>query len=203
MWRATLTREYFMEQVNIHYPNQNFGFIEDEYWKPAIVHGVTLDTYSVSNYGNVIGPRNKKLKWNKNGGNPLSQYPAVSMSCNPALFADTGYVPNPLKLRSGKPGFSKAVTLVSNVHVLVANAFLPLDENIPEELDEYVEIDGKTRQIWSLLPNHTKAWLRSLLHVDHIDNDKSNPHVSNLRFISPRANNSHNKKKKALEGSSQ
>jgi hypothetical protein len=64
-----------------------------------------------------------------------------------------------------------------------------LDEHIPEELDEYVEIDGKTRQIWSLLPDHTKLWIRDLLIVDHIDNNKANPHVSNLTFTTNRKNN--------------
>jgi len=182
------------KKVNIHYPNQDFGFIEDEYWKTVILHGVTIDKYTVSNYGNVIGPQNKKLTWKKNGGNILNQYPAVSLSCDRTLFESKGsFVPT-------NPIYKNAVKYTSNVHILVANAFLSLDENIPEELDEYVEIDGKTRQIWSMLPDHTKLWIRALLNVDHIDNDRSNPHVSNLKFTSPRKNNSH-VKKQALEGS--
>tara|TARA_B100000287_G_C20169747_1_gene597755 strand:- start:31 stop:585 length:555 start_codon:yes stop_codon:yes gene_type:complete len=179
------------KKVNIHYPNQDFGEIEDEYWKTVILHGVPVEKYIVSNYGNVIGPQNKKLTWRKNGGS--TQYPGVGLSCDRALFENRGFVPTNLN-------YKKAVTFTVNVHILVANAFLPLDDNIPEELDEYVEIDGKTRQIWSMLPDHTKLWIRSLLNVDHIDNDKSNPHVSNLTFVSPRKNNSH-VKKQALEGS--
>ena len=51
------------KRVNEYFPNQDFGVIEDEIWKPVVVHGVTVDSYKVSNYGNVIGPQNKKLKW--------------------------------------------------------------------------------------------------------------------------------------------
>ena len=195
-------RLFYMQvekRVNEHYPKQDFGFIDDEYWKPVIVHGVTIDKYSVSNYGNVIGPHNKKLKWVKNGGNKYSQYPAVSLSCDPESLADSGYDYVPDRTRISR---TKSFNVVSNAHVLVANVFLPLDDNIPQELQEYIEIDGRPKHLWSLLPDHTKAWLRSLLHVDHIDNDRGNPHVSNLRFISPRANNSY-VKKKALEGSCQ
>ena len=185
------------KKVNEYYPNQDFGFIDDEYWKPVIVHGVTINKYSVSNYGNVIGPHNKKLKWIRNGGSNF-QYPGVSLSCDPETLVNSGYNYSPDKSRIGN---TKSVNLVSNVHILVANAFLPLDDNLPEELNEYIEIDGSPKHLWSLFPDHTKRWLRSLLQVDHIDKDKSNPHVSNLTFVSPRANNPYVKKQR-LEGSS-
>ena len=182
------------KKVNEVFPNQDFGFIEDEYWKPAIVHGVTMDNYIVSNYGNVIGPQNKKLKWTRRSAK--NDYPRVGLYFNPNIYEEKlGHK----YLRRTKSGEVSKIDV--DVHILVANAFLPLDENIPEELDEYVEIDGKTRQIWSLLPNHTKTWIRSLLYVDHIDNDRSNPHVSNLNFVSPRQNNT-DVKKQRIEGGS-
>ena len=188
---AALKVIFYMQvkkKVNEHYPNQDFGFIEDEYWKPVILYGITIPRYIVSNYGNVIGPQNRKLKWAKNGGNTKYQYPAVGISCDKALFANSGYT------------YAEGCNPKPNVHVLVANAFLPLDDHLPEELNEYIEIDGEPKHLWSLLPDHTKLWIRSLLHVDHIDGDRANPHVSNLTFVSPRANNSHVKKQR-LEGS--
>ena len=179
------------KRVNEHFPNQDFGFIEDEIWKPVVVHGVTVDSYRVSNYGNVIGPQNKKLKWTPRS--KAAPYPRVSIYFNPSLLEPAGYTFKKCK----DTDVSKAEV---NVHVLVANAFLPINDNIPEELNEYIEIDGQPKHLWSLLPDHTKLWLRSLLNVDHIDNDKSNPHVSNLTFVTPRENNTYVKKQK-LEGS--
>ena len=38
------------KRVNEYFPNQDFGVIEDEIWKPVVVHGVTVDSYKVSNY---------------------------------------------------------------------------------------------------------------------------------------------------------
>ena len=181
------------KKVNQFYPNQDFGIIEDEYWSPVIIHGVTLNKYRVSNYGNVIGPANKKLKW-MNNGPKRSQYPGVSLSCDPALLENSEYTYAPDKSRVN------TVALNARVHVLVANAFLSLDDNLPEELNEYIEIDGQPKHLWSLFPDHTKLWIRSLLNVDHIDNDKGNPHVSNLTYVSPRQNQEYVKRQR-LEGS--
>ena len=169
------------KKINQHFPNQDFGFIEDEYWKPAIMHGKTIDGYTVSNYGNVIGPKGYKLKWT--GRSKTQPYPSVHMYFDPDFF-EHHYPLN-------TAGNADAQI---NVHILVANVFLPLDENIPEELDKYIEIDGRSVHLWSLFTEEQKLWIRSLLQVDHIDNDKSNPHVDNLQFTNFYANNIHIKK---------
>ena len=186
------------KKVNEAFPNQDFGFIEDEYWKPVIVHGVTMHNYIVSNYGNVIGPQNRKLKWTRRS--KINMYPRVGICFDPIRYTEKFGHTYRLLTSKNKPN-CKVSKLDADVHILVANAFLPLDENIPEELKEYIEIDGQPKQLWSLLPDHTKLWIRSLLYVDHIDNDKSNPHVSNLAFVSPRGNNP-SVKKQRIEGGS-
>jgi len=172
--------------ANPDYPNQNFGEIEDEYWKPVVLHGEAVPKYIVSNYGNIIGPSGFKLKWISRQG-----YPMVTM-----------YLPhNPFAGHYYRENASGNIQTKVNPHILVATAFLPLDDNIPKELDEYIEIDGQPKHLWSLLPEKTKLWLRSLLHVDHIDGDKGNCHVSNLTFVSSRENQEHVKKQR-LESSS-
>jgi len=93
--------------TNTDFPTQKFGEVEDEYWKPLILHGEPVPRYTVSNYGNVIGPKGYKLKWNKNKG-----YAEVNIYLPQQTFAGHTYAPN-----SGRP-FTCA-----GVHVLVANAF--------------------------------------------------------------------------------
>ena len=164
------------KKINENYPNQNFEFIEDEYWKPVIYHGKVIEKYTVSNYGNVIGPRGYKLKWTPRS--KTAPYPSVHLPMQPGLF------------EHDYEGRQNQV----NVHILVANAFLPLDENIPEEIDGFIEIDGRSIHLWSLFTEKQKRWIRSLLQVDHIDDDINNPHVDNLHFTTPYKNNTHIKK---------
>ena len=162
---------------NKNFPKQNFDFIEDEYWKPVIFHGKVIERYTVSNYGNVIGPQGRKLKWTTRS--KTAPYPAVSLACPTNLFEHS---------------YRKTNAIVVYVHTLVATAFLPLDENIPKVFDDYIEIDGSPKHVWSLFPESTKFWIRSVLHVDHIDDDKGNPHVDNLMFTTPYENNVHVKR---------
>ena len=70
----------------------------------------------------------------------------------------------------------------ADVHVLVANTFLTLTEDtLPEPLRGFN------------LNEEAIRFVRSLLSVDHIDDNPRNPNVDNLRYTSARQNNYMNK----------
>lgn len=166
---------------NNKFPEQFTREIVNEEWRPAISHlGTKVKNTQVSNYGNVIGPQGRVLKWVDRGGG----YPSVSIMVSEL---EGGY-------QYDKSSVSSVKKLSTTVHSLVANTFLPLEDNLPEVFREYVEINGIAYRQWDLFSDNLKSYIRSLFHVDHIDGNRANPHVSNLRYVSPRENNHHIKK---------
>ena len=153
-----------MEQVNEVFPNQYFGpDLPDEEFRPCYYHGKEIPGYFVSQYGNVKGKQKRRLKWSRR--NKTQWYPNINL-----------YLPNAGYLED----FDRANTekIRVPVHTLVANSFLPLtNETVPEALRGY-NFDKTALE-----------YIRSLLYIDHIDNDPTNPHVSNLRYVSPKENN--------------
>jgi hypothetical protein len=163
------------------FPDQPLHEIEDEIWKPVVYHGAVVEKYFVSNYGNIIGPQNKKLKWVDRQG-----YPSISLML-PKTFAGYEY-------DSAAKGNRRRLSV--GVHILVANAFLPLSDKqfLPESLKEEIQVGGVKASFWDICPESIKAFIRSCLHVDHIDANPCNPKLSNLRYVSPRENNHYIKK---------
>ena len=47
---------------------------------------------------------------------------------------------------------------------------------------------------WDDFPEELKVRLQVYFNVDHIDDNKLNPHIDNLRYVSPRTNHPANKK---------
>lgn len=163
------------------FPDQPMGIYPDEESRPVIYHGAVVENYFVTNYGNVIGPQGKKLKWVDRQG-----YPSISLML-PKVFAGYEY-------DSSTSWERKRVSVA--VHILVANAFMPLSEReyLPAMLKEEISLGSISVPFWDVCPDTVKSFIRSCLNVDHIDADKTNPHVSNLRYVSPRENNHHIKK---------
>lgn len=164
------------------FPDQPLHELEDEVWKPVVVHGHVVEGYHVSSYGNVIGPQGKKLKWIERAG-----YPSVTVMVDKEF---AGYTYESSNTSANRKRLNVCV------HTLVANAFLPLSNTdvLPDSLNRQVTIGKTTFNFWDICPDDIKEFIRSCLNVDHIDANKSNSHVNNLRYVSPRENNHYIKK---------
>ena len=152
-----------IREPNEDFPEQYLGDedLPGEEWRPIIYQNEVSDTYTVSNYGGVKGPRGKRLKWQVRSKKHTQHYAAVTIT---------------------QPG--RNVRQKADVHVLVANAFLPLtEETLPEPLQGFG------------LDENALVFVRTLMNVDHIDDDPKNPRLDNLRYVTPRQNNHFTKQK--------
>lgn len=151
------------------------GVREDEYFKPLIHQGIKVDGYFVSNYGTVIGKKGFPLKHNTNNN---GNYPCVKVMV-PAKdfphYKDEGRLVN-----------SRGI--MAKVHVLVADAHLPFEDNLPPIWEEYIEVDGRPMRLWDLMTKEQQATLRSAYQVDHINGIKTDPSKGNLRYLVGRDN---------------
>tara|TARA_X000000368_G_C22533151_1_gene494441 strand:+ start:30 stop:488 length:459 start_codon:yes stop_codon:yes gene_type:complete len=66
-----------------------------------------------------------------------------------------------------------------SIHRAVMETWKPIDEYPPDQL----------KDDWDKAPESFKQWVRDSAFVDHIDGDKENNHVNNLRWVTPRQNN--------------
>lgn len=152
-----------IREPNEDFPEQYLGDedLPGEEWRPVVYQNEVSDTYIVSNYGGVKGPQGKRLKWQVRSKKSIKHYAAVTIA---------------------QPG--RNVRQKADVHVLVANAFLPLtEETLPEPLQGFG------------LDENALIFVRTLMNVDHIDDDPKNPRLDNLRYVSPRQNNHFTKQK--------
>ena len=153
--------------------NQVLEEIEDEIWVPIITDKYDASPYKISQYGNVLGKKGKKLKWT-----PINGYASCQLSLSYDDFkgsfipkSGTGFTLN----TENKTG--KQVKVCIKPHVLVAEFFLP--RPVPLCFSE----------LWHTFNEKQKKWIQSIYIVDHIDDDGLNPHVDNLRWVTPYENN--------------
>ena len=72
--------------------------------------------------------------------------------------------------------------LQTHVHRLIAETFIPIDDNPPIPIED-----------WNKTPETAKQFIRDSANVDHIIPDLFNNSVSNLRWVTPKQNNPHRK----------
>ena len=149
----------------------------DQALRPVPYQGTVVPGYMVAKDGLIISykvsEKGRPLAWTMRS--KTQQYPAVSL-----------YVPPECVDFYNEDATSyNGVTVLKrvNIHILVADAWLDTENNCPEDLEPW----------WHYLPLELKETLRPYFQIDHIDGDKCNPHLSNLRFTSSRTNNKYRK----------
>lgn len=167
------------------FPNQRLEEIADEEWRPLLVgHKKTeVPGYVVSQYGNIIGPAGHKKLWSNQNG-----YPHVMISVPIGTFSYFSGIAN------ARPDANSddCNTELKNVavHRAVADAFLP--RPVPECFED----------IWDTLTEEQKMWVQRVYVVDHIDNQKHNPHLDNLQYLTTHENSKAVKAKREQDNES-
>ena len=145
--------------------------IEHSDFKQTIRFGIELPGYYVNKEGKIFSTKNNKfisLFQGKKG------YIHCSLSLPLNIFKDHNYY---------KANFKrKTFNLQQQVHRIVAETFIPIDENPPIPMDD-----------WKNTPENAKQLIRDSAIVDHINEDKTNNRVENLRWVTPKQNNTHRK----------
>ena len=145
----------------------------NEHYKPLTKYGKSIPNYFILDDGSIIHSKSNKIR------KPVTRpdgYQMVCISIPKDLFDNYDYFL--------QKGHNKA-TMNVHIHKAVADAFMPIDENPPKEL----------KDTWNDVPEEWRQWVRDTAQVDHIDDDKSNNHVSNLAYKTPQQNNLHRKEK--------
>ena len=75
---------------------------------------------------------------------------------------------------------AKAPQITIDLHKAVMDTWRPIDEYPPDQLKE----------TWNDVPEVWRQWVRDTVIIDHIDGDTWNSNVENLRYCTPRENNS-------------
>jgi hypothetical protein len=157
-----------MVDLNDYAKNNTGDDFPGEIYKPVRFMGAIWNKYIVSQYGTIIGPAGKKLKWSHRSKN--DHYPRVSLRINDE---PTAFMKRLVRDR-----------IDGVVHRIVAETHLPISENLPYEFHDIRRY---------LTQDHFNI-LERLFIVDHIDGDKGNPCVDNLQWITHYNNNHVNKK---------
>ena len=141
---------------------------------PLPKFGKEIPNYAINDKGDVIHTGKQKIR------KPVKRvdgYYQVCVSVPVNLFDDYEYFMS--------EDSRNTRTLNIHVHKAVAEAHKPIDKNPPKQLAD----------TWNDVPEEWRQWVRETDQVDHVDDDKTNNHVSNLEYRSPRSNNIHRKEK--------
>jgi len=142
--------------------------------KPLNHQGAEVPGYMIAKDGVVINYNVKKegtpLTWYGTGPHG-NKYPSVGLKLPASI----------LKYVNTEAGNycerTDTVKRVVRLHVLVMDSWVGL-KDCPEELRPY----------WHNFDENLRSILRPFFNVDHIDDNKHNPHVSNLQYVCPKDN---------------
>ena len=142
--------------------------------RSVLYHGIVIPDYKVAQDGLIMSYKRKNpkpLEWCMRS--KANHYPCVCLVIPTELLTHVN-IENKSHYKTGKK-FTRTI----DVHTLVAEAWVDIEDNCPRHLEPW----------WPSLPLELKKELRQYFNIDHIDNNKFNAHVSNLRFVSMRDNN--------------
>ena len=149
-------------------------FGDESELKQVVRFGKELPGYYATKSGKIFSTKTNKYisMFPGRGG-----YISCSLSLPIDIFEDHSYF---------KSNFKRVTfNLQQQVHRLIAETFIPIDDNPPIPIED-----------WNKTPETAKQFIRESANVDHIIPDLSNNSVSNLRWVTPKQNNSHRKKVK-------
>ena len=145
--------------------------------KQVVRYGKELPGYYATKSGKIYSTKTNRfisLFEAKDG------YLRCSLSLPIDIFEDHNYF-----IQSDK---RVSFNLQQDVHRLIAETFIPIDDNPPILIED-----------WNKTPETAKQFIRDCAVVDHIIPDLSNNSVDNLRWVTPKENNSHRKKQMECE----
>lgn len=146
--------------------------------------GHKVPGYKITQDGVVISYRQYKdkgkvLKWTQRS--MTADYPCITIVVPEEQVDDKTIDKDSANFRNAAEG---SIRRKEYIHILVAETWLDFESQCPEHLEPW----------WPTLPIELKQELRQYFHIDHIDTNRWNPHMSNLKFVSARSNNANTKK---------
>lgn len=143
-------------------------------FKPIVRYGRQIPGYYVSKEGQVFSTKTQRIiKYGITRSKGTERIESLKFTANVPkdFFEDYSY-------RQRRKGENTA-TISLTAHRTVMEVWKPIDENPPEQL----------KKTWDQVPEEWRQWVRETALIDHIDNDPTNNHVDNLRWVTPKENN--------------
>ena len=152
----------------------------EEKFKPIVQRGKVIPHYFISKKGEIYSSRRKKIiKAQTRKRNSSSGRGSYVMDVSTSLPIPKDLFPDFQYRTYGNPLTNKStVEFPIRIHRAVMETWRPLDEYPPDQL----------KDDWDKAPESFKQWVRDTAYVDHIDDDPTNNHVDNLRWVTPRQN---------------
>jgi hypothetical protein len=154
-------------------------------WRSVIRFNYEVPGYLVSTEGEIIGKRGTRLK--------LTHSSTDYLKFDPLIPKDWGGETTKFFVYRAPGGNSKlrnytSTRLTIQVHRAVLETFRPIDDYPPIPKED-----------WDVCPESAKQFIRDSAFVDHIDGNKLNNSVNNLRWVTPRQNCIYHKEKEFLD----
>ena len=143
-----------------------------EIWKPAVYKDTLIQGYTVSDHGRVgktDGSLHTHTVTQRDG------YCIATFRIPIDTIID-GYSYGMWEKQNPRYR-SKTVALKVNIHTMVMHTFRPFND--------YPTFD---REVWASTPDEVKRHVRNTIQIDHIDANKRNNHIWNLRYVTAREN---------------
>lgn len=151
-------------------------------FRPVIRYGIVIPHYYCNNRGDIWSAKtNRFLKAKQKYSARLKKEGLRLRSLSYNLSIPKGHFPDYDHRANGR---AKAPAISIEAHRIVMETWKPVDEFPPKELKE----------CWKILPEIAKYYIKKGLVVDHIDDDPSNNHVDNLRWVLAIENQAERKK---------